>query len=215
MKTEITDHDLKRLRSYNFHIVIYVPHNHPNAQKILEELSNTEELQASRKTPIQDIYLMLRLLGLKHLAYIFETPPRKPWNKTSRNIHMYSSTIYYYIVFPSSILKGRIVKAELRKLQKWVDENDPRSPDLKQLVRKLVETKIRAALIKLPKNMKDPGEKWKQIVLKKVAPKNQEEWFQEYRERYQDLKTMAMTLTKALQLSEKYQANMLIMLNRC
>ena len=213
MKIEITDKELKTLKSYNFHTAIYVPHNHPNARKILEELSRTEELQAPRKTSIQDIYLMLRLLGLKHLAYIFETPPSKPWNKTSKNIRMHSSTIYYYIVFPSSILKTRVVKAELNKLRKWVEENSPQTPELRGLVRRLVETKIRAALIKFPKNLKDPAGKWRQIATKKVAPKSQEQWLQEYRERYQDLKTVATALTKTLQLTEKYQTNLLILLD--
>lgn len=213
MKKEITEEELKRLKSYSFQIRVLIPHSHRNAQEILEELSRTEELQAPRKTSIQDIYLMLRLLGLKHLAYIFETPPSKPWNKTSKNIRMRSSTIYYYIVFPSSILKTRVVKAELNKLRKWVEENSPQTPELRGLVRRLVETKIRAALIKFPKNLKDPAGKWRQIATKKVAPQSQEQWLQEYRERYQDLKTVATALTKTLQLTEKYQTNLLILLD--
>jgi len=110
MKPAITDEELKRLESYPFWIEIFASHLDPNAEKILKELKAVEELKDVKKIPLFDTYIMLRLLGLKYLAYILETPPRKPWNKTTKYIHQQCGTINYYITIPSWVLDARLVK---------------------------------------------------------------------------------------------------------
>jgi len=171
---------------------------------VLEELRGVEELAVVKKMALFEVYASLRLLGFRRLAYVFERPPRRPWNKTSREIYQQCGTINYYITIPSWLLDQRVVKAELKKFVEWIESTSSQSEEFRSLVRKVLDTWARAILLKYPEDLKDPEGRWREDALEGVMPRGPLEWKEEYEERYENLRIVATALAKAQELSDKY-----------
>ena len=212
MKREISDEELKRFRPYVFYIDIFVPNRYADSPKIIKELQEIEELMDAWELPLFEVYASLRLLGLKHLAYIFERPPRKPWNKTSEKIYLHCGTIYYYITVPSWLLDERIIKYEINKLWSWINNTSPRDKEFQELARKIVELRARRSILAFPEDLKDPEGNWKKLAVEDDIPKDEIEWKLEYESQYEKLKTVALALAKTRELAKKYGVYLLLTL---
>lgn len=70
-----------------------------------------------------DLYVWLRLLGLRYLAYLFEFPKGEPWDDVSRGIERYTYVGYYSYAFNSYVLSLPEVRREVGRLKEWLEGN--------------------------------------------------------------------------------------------
>ena len=83
-------------------------------EKIIEKIN---ESIPSRRYELQEVYATLKELGYTHLAYLFEFPPSRPWNPTTKNIRKHKYTLYDSYAFPGELLCSTRLRKELQKLR--------------------------------------------------------------------------------------------------
>ena len=200
MEGEIAEEELARLESYVFLPQVYVWSGEVRVRELLEEL---EELKAAEKVELLDVYFSLRLLGYRHLAYLVELPQGEPWDEASERVRWARGLVAGSIVFPSWILYEDALRRGLEELWTWLEHTDWRSVEFGRLVEGVMDLWLRY------------GEARHRARPELVAQPRREEWGEEDRlDLYGELNLFTRTLRGALEVADRHEANLLIVLLR-
>ena len=134
-RKEPSTEELKKIDTYPFIYRVYICANSPDAEKALTELKTT----TTEKIALSDIYLTLKLLGYKYLAYIFQAPQTKPWDQASQQINNLRTTVYNSYAYHAGILFIDKVEEELDKLEKWLKQTTWRNPEFRKTAQQVIK----------------------------------------------------------------------------
>lgn len=131
-KAVVPDRLLERFEDLGFRFTVYLAHGDAARPGLWAILESVREGMAGEHVAL-DLYAWLRLLGLRHLAYLFEFPMGRPWDGVSRE--MREGTLLHRgdRVFGADLLALPEVREEVGRLLDFLGGNPPGSGEFRRL----------------------------------------------------------------------------------